>query len=227
VPFPGRPSPASIDQGHRIRVTWCRARQAVPHDLEEVGLVVHDQDQGRADQVRHGAGGAARPVPPPSPPDLHLTSPVRSRLDDAVGVAALLEVEREAVDRARPREAANELFRVVCARTRQRSTLVVTNLPFKQWGEFLPSPAQAVAIADRLVDDATIPALHRQTLPSAASTAPRWTGSKACAEASASVGRAHVRPRIGPPAGGAAARGRPPAAPMPPLRAEKQIQFER
>ena len=54
------------------------------------------------------------------------------------------------------REAANELFRVVCARYRQRSTIVVTNLPFKQWGEFLPSPAQAVAIADRLIDDATI-----------------------------------------------------------------------
>ncbi len=54
------------------------------------------------------------------------------------------------------REAANELFRVVCARHRQRSTLVVSNLPFKQWAEFLPSPAQAVAIADRLVDDATI-----------------------------------------------------------------------
>jgi DNA replication protein DnaC len=54
------------------------------------------------------------------------------------------------------RDAANELFRVVCARYRQRSTLVVSNLPFKQWAEFLPSPAQAVAIADRLVDDATI-----------------------------------------------------------------------
>ena len=54
------------------------------------------------------------------------------------------------------RNAANELFRVVCARHRQRSTVVVTNLPFKKWGEFLPSPAQAVAIADRLIDQATI-----------------------------------------------------------------------
>jgi DNA replication protein DnaC len=54
------------------------------------------------------------------------------------------------------REAANELFRLVCARHRQRSTIVVTNLPFRQWGEFLPSPAQAVAIVDRLVDQATI-----------------------------------------------------------------------
>ena len=54
------------------------------------------------------------------------------------------------------REATNELFRVVCARYQQRSTVVVTNLPFKRWGEFLPSPAQAVAIADRLIDQATI-----------------------------------------------------------------------
>ncbi len=45
---------------------------------------------------------------------------------------------------------------VVCARHRQRSTVVVTNLSFKRWGEFMPSPAQAVAIADRLIDQATI-----------------------------------------------------------------------
>jgi DNA replication protein DnaC len=54
------------------------------------------------------------------------------------------------------RDAANELFRVVCARYRQRSTVVVTNLPFRQWGEFLPSSAQAVAIIDRLIDQAMI-----------------------------------------------------------------------
>lgn len=52
--------------------------------------------------------------------------------------------------------ATNELFRVVCARYQQRSTVVATNLPFKRWGEFIASPAQAVAIADRLVHDATI-----------------------------------------------------------------------
>jgi DNA replication protein DnaC len=72
-----------------------------------------------------------------------VTSPALLLLDDA-GFSDL------------GREAANELFRVVCARYRERSTVVVSNLPFKQWAEFLPSPAQAVAIADRLVDDATI-----------------------------------------------------------------------
>lgn len=50
----------------------------------------------------------------------------------------------------------SELFRVVCERYRQRSTIVVTNLPFKRWGEFLASPEQAVAIADRLIDGATV-----------------------------------------------------------------------
>lgn len=54
------------------------------------------------------------------------------------------------------RDATNELFRVICERYRQRSTVVATNLPFRRWGEFLSSPEQAVAIADRLIDQATI-----------------------------------------------------------------------
>jgi DNA replication protein DnaC len=54
------------------------------------------------------------------------------------------------------RDAVNELFRLVCARYRQRSTIVATNLPFRRWEEFLPSPAQAVAIVDRLIDQATV-----------------------------------------------------------------------
>ena len=36
------------------------------------------------------------------------------------------------------------------------STLVATNLPFRRWGDFLPSGTQAVAIAGRLIDRATI-----------------------------------------------------------------------
>jgi DNA replication protein DnaC len=54
------------------------------------------------------------------------------------------------------KDGANELFHVVCSRHRRASTIVVSNLPFRKWEEFLPSPAQAVAIADRLVDNATV-----------------------------------------------------------------------
>jgi hypothetical protein len=45
------------------------------------------------------------------------------------------------------RDAANERFRVVCARYKARykarSTVVVSNLPFKQRAEFLPSPRRS------------------------------------------------------------------------------------
>jgi hypothetical protein len=40
-------------------------------------------------------------------------------------------------------------------RHRQRSTILVSNLPFKQWAELLPSPGLAVTIVNRLLDDAT------------------------------------------------------------------------
>lgn len=53
-------------------------------------------------------------------------------------------------------EQGNMLFRVIAARYRTRSTIWAANLPFKLWGEFLPSVPQAVAIADRLLHDATV-----------------------------------------------------------------------
>lgn len=53
-------------------------------------------------------------------------------------------------------EQSGELFRVVCARYRERSTILVANAPLRKWGDFLPSAAQAVAITDRLIHDATI-----------------------------------------------------------------------
>jgi DNA replication protein DnaC len=72
-----------------------------------------------------------------------------------VSACSLLVID-DAGFSALDREATNELFRVVGERYRQRSTIVVTNLPFRRWGEFLASPEQAVAIADRLIDAATI-----------------------------------------------------------------------
>jgi DNA replication protein DnaC len=53
-------------------------------------------------------------------------------------------------------EPAAELFRVVCARYQRVSSIVISPLPFRQWGEFLASTALALAIAERLVDNATI-----------------------------------------------------------------------
>ena len=75
---------------------------------------------------------------------------------DRLRMPDLLVLDDCGFDTGLGREAANEFFRLVCTRHRVRSMVVVTNLPFKQWDEFLPSPAQAVALVDRLVDQATI-----------------------------------------------------------------------
>lgn len=52
--------------------------------------------------------------------------------------------------------ATNDLFRLVAARHRKKSTVVISNVGFKEWHRFFPSKAQAVATVDRLIDDATI-----------------------------------------------------------------------
>ncbi|MGE0712323.1 MAG: IS21-like element helper ATPase IstB [Planctomycetota bacterium] len=52
--------------------------------------------------------------------------------------------------------ATNDLFRLVAARHKKASTVVVSNTGFKEWHRFFPSVAQSVATVDRLIDDATI-----------------------------------------------------------------------
>ncbi|MBI2933754.1 MAG: ATP-binding protein [Planctomycetes bacterium] len=72
-----------------------------------------------------------------------------------VGQSSLLVIDDAGFGELDPQNA-NELFKVVRERHRQRSTILVSNLPFKQWAELLPSPGLAVAIVDRLLDDATV-----------------------------------------------------------------------
>ncbi|MGE0706677.1 MAG: ATP-binding protein [Planctomycetota bacterium] len=52
--------------------------------------------------------------------------------------------------------ATNDLFRLVAARHKKASTVVVSNTGFKEWHRFFPSVGQSVATVDRLIDDATI-----------------------------------------------------------------------
>jgi DNA replication protein DnaC len=46
--------------------------------------------------------------------------------------------------------AADLLFQVVSRRYEQKSILITTNLPFKQWDTVFPNAACAVALIDRL-----------------------------------------------------------------------------
>lgn len=60
------------------------------------------------------------------------------------------------IERAEAPQAASLLYKVIDARSPQRSTALVTNIDFEGWGEYLGDPPLAMALLDRLVDGAII-----------------------------------------------------------------------
>jgi DNA replication protein DnaC len=60
------------------------------------------------------------------------------------------------IARAQAPQAASLLYKVVDARSEQRSTALVTNIEFEAWGEYLGDPPLAMALLDRIVDGALI-----------------------------------------------------------------------
>jgi hypothetical protein len=60
------------------------------------------------------------------------------------------------IERAEAPQAASLLYKVVDARSEQRSTALVTNIDFGAWGEYLGDPPLAMALLDRIVDGAII-----------------------------------------------------------------------
>jgi len=53
-------------------------------------------------------------------------------------------------------QAANLLYKIIDARSRPRSTALVTNIDFDAWGDYLGAPPLAMAFLDRIVDGAII-----------------------------------------------------------------------
>jgi DNA replication protein DnaC len=71
----------------------------------------------------------------------------------------LLIIDEFGFDRLERREspqAASLLYKVIDARTQQRSTALVTNIDFGEWGEYLGDPPLAMALLDRVVHGAII-----------------------------------------------------------------------
>lgn len=60
------------------------------------------------------------------------------------------------IERQEARHAASLLYKVIDARSQQRSTALVTNIDFEAWGEYLGDPPLAMALLDRVVDGAII-----------------------------------------------------------------------
>jgi DNA replication protein DnaC len=60
------------------------------------------------------------------------------------------------IERKQSPQAANLFFKIIDARSRQRSTAVATNIDFEAWADYLGDPPLATAFLDRVVDGAII-----------------------------------------------------------------------
>lgn len=64
------------------------------------------------------------------------------------------------IEREECPQAAHLLYKVIAARHQKRSTVIVTNLTFDKWGEYLGDAPLAMALLDRLVDGAITIKIH-------------------------------------------------------------------
>lgn len=60
------------------------------------------------------------------------------------------------IERSECPQAANLFYKVIDARSGQRSTALATNIDFEAWSEYLGDPPLAMAFLDRVVDGAIL-----------------------------------------------------------------------
>ena len=84
------------------------------------------------------------------------TLPKRVRYWAGFELLLIDEFGFDRIERLEARQAASLLYKVIDARSPQRSTALVTNLDFDAWGDYLEDPPLATAFLDRIVDGATI-----------------------------------------------------------------------
>ncbi len=84
------------------------------------------------------------------------TLPQRVRYYGRFDLLVIDEFGFEKIERSASPQAANLLYKIIDARSRQRSTALVTNIDFPAWGDYLGDPPLAMAFLDRVVDGAII-----------------------------------------------------------------------
>ena len=102
---------------------------------------------------------------------LDLTAPRNRPRAPATGSAAISARSCSRIDEvgylAYDAHAADLLFQVVSRRYEQKSIVITTNLPFKQWDTVFPNAACAVALIDRLTHHAEIITIEGRVLSQA------------------------------------------------------------
>jgi DNA replication protein DnaC len=105
------------------------------------------------------------------------TLPRRIRYWSRFDLVVIDEFGFDRIERSECPQAANLFYKVIDARSGQRSTALATNIDFEAWSEYLGDPPLAMAFLDRIVDGAILLKIrgksyraHRAKKPSAAKT---------------------------------------------------------
>src|SRR5437660_1752251 len=91
------------------------------------------------------------------------TLPRRLRYWANFDLVILDEFGFDRIERIESSQAASLLYKLIDARSQQRSTALVTNIDFEGWGEYLGDPPLAMAFLDRIVDGAIILKIQGQS----------------------------------------------------------------
>ena len=84
------------------------------------------------------------------------TLPRRVRYYARFDLLIIDEFGFDKIERAEAPQAASLLYKIIDARSQQRSTALVTNIDFDAWSDYLGDPPLAMAFLDRIVDGAII-----------------------------------------------------------------------
>lgn len=84
------------------------------------------------------------------------TLPARVRYYASFDLLIIDEFGFDRLERMESPQAASLLYKVIDARHTKHSTVLVTNIDFGAWGEYLGDPPLAMALTDRVVDGAII-----------------------------------------------------------------------
>jgi DNA replication protein DnaC len=84
------------------------------------------------------------------------TLPRRIRYWSRFDLVVIDEFGFDRIERSECPQAANLFYKVIDARSGQRSTALATNIDFEAWGEYLGDPPLAMAFLDRIVDGAIL-----------------------------------------------------------------------
>ena len=101
------------------------------------------------------------------------TLPQRVRYYARFDLLVMDEFGFDSIERTASPQAANLLYKIIAARSRQRATALVTDIDFEAWADYLGDPPLAMAFLDRVVDGAIVLKIQGKSYRAHRATSPK------------------------------------------------------